>query len=303
MTTLNISVFPAWDSLYVWYGEFAGEGFPMLPLLAGVWAQYPELQVAWVVFNVIQLAIAATAFGWFVGRVIDVIENGYDSVYVADDDTAVELMLIYTVPLLLMLWQVFIGCIGISVAYVALSSPTATWIYLHSWVELTILVLRVMALRKVHAATFMRFTVWWIIAFFAMTVVFMLTDDIYVKLVLSGLALVSDFGNAFVAPMLTYKLLRASIPPMTHYRHDLVTALDVWGMLLSVIHVIIFYPEAIVAALGFSEIAGIIMVVTTAVNVLVLTIYIIIMGAIQPVSRNALDVELSTLPKLMATDD
>jgi hypothetical protein len=174
-----------------------------------------------------------------------------------------------------MFWEMVIAAIGLTVANVSLSSPTVTFIVIHSFLEMTILILRGMVLQGVTSIKLVRLKYTMVALGGLFVGLFMITGDIYWKAALGGASLIADFGNLFISPIFTVLMCRRPGP-----RDHLF--LDVFAMVLSIIHIIEFYPEAVAALLGNLELAAILMASGSIVNLLPLVVYILFATLLGP---------------------
>ena len=134
----------------------------------------------------------------------------------------------------------------------------------------------------------------------------MLTGDIYFKLAFGGLSLVSDLGNLFVSPVISWRLFRqkhdysVGLPESTELTGDRTSTESNLGTgmvaatiavakridralaLVMLGHVFEFYPEAIPAALGIFDVTWILLMIGAVFNLIFLGFYIMVVATVPP---------------------
>lgn len=249
--------------------KYVREAISTTPLLAGHWQDYPSLQKGFISVSVIQLLMTVFAF-----VSIGLITSGRKQRSDTNFDTTGDQLYRTTSllkPISVLLWQAFVGIIGICLSTVWMSSPTTMAIMYHSWFEFTIFILSVFTLvyrplpiRKLRILKYVLFALG-----LSTATIFMSTGDIYIKAALGGLAFFTDWATVISGIIANFKL-----------RNELTLKLqlvDILSTCLSISHIFVYYPEAFVSVFAHNDPiykAGLCMVVFTSINLVILGVYI-----------------------------
>jgi hypothetical protein len=264
--------FSPWQSFYATLKSsvFVGPVISTEPLLAGWWQYYPEVSTTLLVASSFQIVLASLGL-ILLGFLIYTRKRSADAVFDDSNTNQAVRTLLISKPFVTLTWQLMIGFIGVTLVKTWISSATATFIYLHSWFELTAFLLTVIVAKNVFLSlnTLAKLKISLLIIAGILTLIYMTAGDIYWRAAFGGIALVADLGN-FFASMISYGILR------NRSWWSEVNQVEGLSMALFISHVIIFYPEGLVAVFAPNGIykAGVMMAAFTMINVPILAGYV-----------------------------
>jgi hypothetical protein len=247
--TGNYSALPDWQMAYVYIGPFAGYGIPSTPLLAGWWYQFFGLVQAWYVVNSIQFALVVIGVAFWARSLTLMTESA----------------LSHGMPVGILLWQALLASLNVCVPKLLISSPVTMFILVHGFVEIYILAQRLYILNKTDKLAQDVINGLLIAFVIGVTILYMASGDVYYKASFGAFSLFTDYGNAFTA--IAYFAYYNSMESEGKI-------LGLLGSILSVWHVLVYYPQALIAFLGNIEFAGIWLIAGIGLNQGILIAYL-----------------------------
>lgn len=266
----NDTFFPPWQGQYDYFNDYSGYGFSSTLLLANKWGTYPALADVWVTVNIIQMMLLTTGVGinsYFLHRAKDA--PGANYVETETTTQTVRILLVIN-PFLTMTWLLITAGINTMIGFgLQFSAPVAGFILIHALLEFAIMVLRMLVIINVDQQGLLRAKYILIAIGGALAMLSLTTNDIYYRLAFSGIALISDIGNIIVSPIMTWKIFK-----LLNNDTSRVKTVEVLGMIFSYIHVLIYYPTAIMTVYGYFKLAGSFMTAFTVLNLILESYYI-----------------------------
>jgi len=238
LVPVTYTCFPPPNYLFIDINVY-NRGFPSEFLITQWWQEYPGLLATLYVFGAIQLIFAIAGIFMSIGRKPD-----------RKQDAAKQLELFAfhkLLPLFNSTWQLALSGLIILLPTQWLSNTTMGMILFHAWSEFFALILRFMLVRRKITPTRVVQYYYWIITLGVITAVpFMLGSNPYIQGIISAFpVLPADFLNLVVAPYLSIKWVMQHKD--TFMPSEKVS--EILTGLMSVVHVVWFYGQGIIACL------------------------------------------------------
>jgi len=265
--------------------SWVSNGFQIPILLSQYWDCFPPLKWAILSFGVSQCVICIVGLAFVGIRVNAAYKKGHGFWDGTTAEQEFERLGGITIPIMIMIWQFFLGLMYITLPLVGLCSTSMTWILAHVWMEFPIFIMRFFLFRgngvihkqEMAKLSYALLTIAGVDAF-----LFMSTSNSRIQGILAGLAGPADFGNLLsIYLCVKMKDLYSSRMLAGCAKAEMLI------MALSIHHVISFYgPIAFYWELYAN---GMFLVVTAAINQVLLATFV-------GIANKTLTTMVATLP-------
>jgi len=221
--------------------EWVIAAFKTPVLLGGYWDDYPELEKAYVAYNVTQATVGLAFF-------IFVLTYSFQK-NLLDTNWTIKLLpnqfnLSWSVivPLLMCAWEMILAGMQIAIVYAWFSAPSMSMVYIHSQIEWFLVLVRTTMLWHTQGCCSNKvMQVATLLSIFGTTITllaFTTTSNPHIQGILAAISFITDFILFFAAPTLGFYI-------WTHKRElgsPLAVRSEILVTVLCLIHIFEFYP-------------------------------------------------------------